>query len=132
MSKRLYLKYGNVLIEEGDTEGKSAYIIERGEVGIFKGDQHICDLGENSIVGEMALITGEPRSATVKSNSEYWLASSTVKSNSTSFFEVSVRPKSVPQLANKSKETSSLQEPSSCIILFMYVLLKTGIKRTIL
>ena len=70
MSKRLYLKYGNVLIEEGDTEGKSAYIIERGEVGIFKGDQHICDLGENSIVGEMALITGEPRSATVKSNSD--------------------------------------------------------------
>ena len=70
MSKRLYLKYGNVLIEEGDTEGKSAYIIERGEVGIFKGDKHICNLGENSIVGEMALITGEPRSATVKSNSD--------------------------------------------------------------
>jgi len=70
MSKRLYLKHGHILIEEGDTEGKSAYIIERGEVGIFKGDEHICDLGENSIVGEMALITGEPRSATVKANTD--------------------------------------------------------------
>ena len=70
MSKKLYLKYGKTLIKEGDTENKSAYIIERGEVGIFKGGKHICDLGENSIVGEMALITGEPRSATVKSNSD--------------------------------------------------------------
>tara|TARA_Y100001949_G_scaffold136962_1_gene118596 strand:- start:66 stop:431 length:366 start_codon:yes stop_codon:yes gene_type:complete len=70
MPKKLYLKYGKTLIEEGDTNNKSAYIIERGEVGIFKGGKHICDLGENSIVGEMALITGEPRSATVKSNSD--------------------------------------------------------------
>ena len=70
MSKKLYLKYGKTLIEEGDAENKSADIIERGEVGIFKGGKHICDLGENSIVGEMALITGEPRSATVKSNSD--------------------------------------------------------------
>ena len=70
MSKKLYLKYGKTLIKEGDTENKSAYIIERGEVGVFKGGKHICDLGENSIVGDLALITGEPRSATVKSNSD--------------------------------------------------------------
>ena len=37
MPKKLYLKYGKTLIEEGDTNNKSAYIIERGEVGIFKG-----------------------------------------------------------------------------------------------
>ena len=70
-NKNIYLKYGKVLINEGaQEENPSAFIIEDGSMSVHKDGNHICDLSKGSIVGEMSLITGEPRSATVTSISE--------------------------------------------------------------
>jgi CRP/FNR family cyclic AMP-dependent transcriptional regulator len=59
-----------VIITAGD-EGDSLYIIKKGTVEVYvqSGDENekivLSQLGENDYFGEMALITGEPRSATV-------------------------------------------------------------------
>ena len=70
-NKNIYLKYGKVLIKEGaQEENPSAFIIEDGSMSVHIAGNHICDLRKGSIVGEMSLITGQPRSATVTSISE--------------------------------------------------------------
>jgi CRP-like cAMP-binding protein/di/tricarboxylate transporter len=58
---------GTVLFEQGDA-GDSMFIIESGAIELFvrKEDnarQSLAILGEGDVVGEMALLTGEPRSA---------------------------------------------------------------------
>ena len=70
-NKNIYLKFGKTLIEEGaQEENPSAFIIEDGSMSVHIAGNHICDLSKGSIVGEMSLITGQPRSATVTSISE--------------------------------------------------------------
>ncbi|RMG01429.1 MAG: hypothetical protein D6726_09560, partial [Nitrospirae bacterium] len=63
---------GQVLIKEGD-RSRSVFIILRGTVKIFitigGKDMDIAKLGPGDIFGEMAFITGNPRSATVVSSS---------------------------------------------------------------
>ncbi|MDJ0791070.1 MAG: cyclic nucleotide-binding domain-containing protein [Acidimicrobiia bacterium] len=60
---------GDVLFEEG-AEADEAYLISEGEIEILKelSGQHvrIAVSGPGDIVGEMGLLTGEPRSATAK------------------------------------------------------------------
>jgi CRP-like cAMP-binding protein len=63
-----------VIIEAGD-KGDSLYIIKKGTVEVYiksGGEEKVVltQLGENDYFGEMALITGEPRSATVETLSE--------------------------------------------------------------
>ena len=56
----------SMLFEEGD-EGDSLYLIVEGEVSIIKADTEITSLDEEGYCfGEIALIDGQPRSATVK------------------------------------------------------------------
>ena len=67
--KRLYIKTNTEVIKEGDL-GNCAYIIESGSLEVSKiNDQtHKQVLGrlkENDIFGELGLIDGLPRSATV-------------------------------------------------------------------
>jgi len=70
-NKRLHYKNGKEIITEGDTTCQSAYIIECGKVDVWKaGIGKVAELPEGSIFGEMALITGEPRSASIISGSE--------------------------------------------------------------
>ncbi len=61
------------LFHEGDIED-FAYIIIRGSVDIFiKTDEDkkkVAKIGENNILGEMALLDGEPRSATAIASEE--------------------------------------------------------------
>jgi small-conductance mechanosensitive channel/CRP-like cAMP-binding protein len=68
--------YGNgeVLVREGDL-GDSLFVIEHGRVRVAKtaseldsGDVTLATLGEGGFFGEMSLLTGEPRSATVTSD----------------------------------------------------------------
>lgn len=60
---------GKVIIKQGDTEAK-AYLIQSGKVGVFaEGDGkkiELAVLGPGEIVGEMALIRDEVRSASVE------------------------------------------------------------------
>jgi CRP-like cAMP-binding protein len=55
---------GDVLCEEGQP-GDSLYLILEGKAEIFKGRELITSLGAGEVFGEMALLTQEPRSATV-------------------------------------------------------------------
>jgi CRP-like cAMP-binding protein len=70
-NKRLHYNLGKEIITEGDTACQSAYIIECGNVDVWKaGIGKVAELTEGAIFGEMAFITGEPRSATVIASSD--------------------------------------------------------------
>jgi CRP-like cAMP-binding protein len=55
---------GDVLIEEGGT-GDRFYVIEDGQVRVTQGGEELAMLGPGHYFGEMALLTDEPRKATV-------------------------------------------------------------------
>jgi CRP-like cAMP-binding protein len=62
-----------VICREGEA-GDSMFIIQRGKVAILRnmgwGERELGTMGANDVVGEMALISDEARSATVKSLEE--------------------------------------------------------------
>ncbi len=64
---------GAPIIRQGEP-GESVYFIARGEVDIVKSrgnqQQHLARLGAGSLFGEMALLSDEPRSASVVTTSE--------------------------------------------------------------
>jgi len=62
------LEAGQVLFREGDA-GDSLYVVVTGRIRMLAGapgaESAIGDLGPGELLGEMALLTGEPRSATI-------------------------------------------------------------------
>jgi CRP-like cAMP-binding protein len=64
----LRLKAGEFVVRQGDA-GDSLFLVAGGElrvvVGTPAGDKDVARLFENTLFGEMALITGQPRSASV-------------------------------------------------------------------
>src|ERR1700675_1869176 len=56
-------KAGSVIFREGD-EAHELFVIKSGQVRIQIGNRTVNELAADSIFGEMALIDGEPRSAT--------------------------------------------------------------------
>ncbi len=69
MSERAGFDDGKVLFRQGDP-GDAAYLIIDGEVEIVlegpAGPVTVATLGANEIVGDMAILTGAPRTATVR------------------------------------------------------------------
>jgi len=63
----------DVIIQQGD-EGDNFYIIDQGEVDIYVNSKKVVSLCEGGSFGELALIYGTPRAATVKaaSNVKLW------------------------------------------------------------
>lgn len=60
---------GHVLIREDDP-GSSMFLIASGEVAVTTGDKKkVATLGAGAVIGEMSLLTGERRSATVTATS---------------------------------------------------------------
>lgn len=61
---------GSVIITEGDS-GASMYIITTGEVKVYTrgtgktGDVYLANLGEGEFFGEVSVLTGKPRTATI-------------------------------------------------------------------
>lgn len=55
---------GQVLIQEGEF-GRELLIIVEGAADLTRDGQHLHDLGPGDIVGEIALLDGKPRTATV-------------------------------------------------------------------
>ncbi len=62
------LRSGRVLIAEG-TKGGEFFILIEGSADVMRGSRKIDTVGGGDFVGEMALVTDHPRSATVKATS---------------------------------------------------------------
>ena len=64
----LRLADGQVVVQQGDA-GDSLFLVAGGELRVFvntpDGEKNVARLFENTLFGEMALITGQPRSASV-------------------------------------------------------------------
>ncbi|XP_021964054.1 cAMP-dependent protein kinase type I regulatory subunit [Folsomia candida] len=60
---------GETIIKEGD-EGNYFYVIDSGEVEVSKEGKFLTSIGDGGSFGELALIYGTPRAATVKAKSD--------------------------------------------------------------
>jgi putative ABC transport system ATP-binding protein len=63
MSKRHY-DVGDTIIRTGDP-GEEFFLVSDGEVEVVRADREVARLGPGDFFGEVSLITGEPRNATV-------------------------------------------------------------------
>ena len=57
------------IIAEGE-EGDSLYVVIRGKVGVYKGETKVNEIGAGGLLGEMAVIEKQKRSATIKTLEE--------------------------------------------------------------
>jgi CRP-like cAMP-binding protein len=64
---------GEVVVHQGDG-GSSLFIVLKGTLDVSVDDVMVGSIQEDSFFGEMSLLTGEPRSATVRASNEVWLA----------------------------------------------------------
>lgn len=64
-----YFGPSQVIFEQGDY-GEEMYIIKRGQVQVLRDDAVIAQLSDHAFFGEMALVSDEPRNATVKAKEE--------------------------------------------------------------
>merc|ERR1711923_21058 len=60
---------GEIIIKQGN-EGDNFYIIDQGEVEIYVNGEKVPNIGEGGSFGELALIYGTPRAATVKASTD--------------------------------------------------------------
>ncbi|KAK3778610.1 hypothetical protein RRG08_010907 [Elysia crispata] len=60
---------GEVIIQQGD-EGDNFYVIDQGEVDVYVNGVQVTSIGEGGSFGELALIYGTPRAATVKAKND--------------------------------------------------------------
>lgn len=64
---------GEVAVRQGD-QGSSLFFVVQGEMSVEVSGIEVARLGQGRMFGEMSLLTGEPRKATVKAVSEVLLA----------------------------------------------------------
>lgn len=67
--EQVILKKGDVLIKEGD-HAEKMYVIIAGEVEVTMNGRHVATLSGHDFFGELALITNEPRTASVTVTSD--------------------------------------------------------------
>ena len=60
---------GETIITEGD-HGDSLYLIVEGNVRVHRGDTSLAELAPQDYFGEMSILDGEPRSASVTANTD--------------------------------------------------------------
>ncbi|MCW2855260.1 MAG: hypothetical protein JWR52_875 [Marmoricola sp.] len=68
ISDELWLPQGRELTHEG-AHGQEFVVIVSGTAEVYKRGNHVATLGPGGFVGEIALLTGRPRTATVVSTS---------------------------------------------------------------
>jgi len=61
--------FGNTLFRQGD-KSQDLFILLSGELSVLDGNKEIAKIKPVDIVGEMGVVSGEPRSATVKVTTE--------------------------------------------------------------
>lgn len=62
-------KAGEAIINQGD-EGDNFYVIDEGEVDVYVNNNLVTSISESGAFGELALIYGTPRAATVKAKTD--------------------------------------------------------------
>ena len=62
-------KPGEMIIEQGE-EGDFFYIIDQGDVDVYLNDKCVTTISDGGSFGELALIYGTPRAATIKAKTE--------------------------------------------------------------
>jgi small-conductance mechanosensitive channel/CRP-like cAMP-binding protein len=67
--RRLLFAPNEFILEEGH-KGRTFYIVRSGEVAVYENNEELTRLGPGTFFGEMALLTGEARNATVMSVTE--------------------------------------------------------------
>ena len=85
---------GDVIFAKGD-KGDTMYVVRNGEVAIERDGRVMETLGGGGIFGEMALINGSPRSATVRAKTDCEVAPINEKTflflvHETPFFAIAV------------------------------------------
>lgn len=60
---------GEAIIQQGD-EGDNFYVIDQGEVEVYVNNELVTTIGEGGTFGELALIYGTPRAATVRAKTD--------------------------------------------------------------
>jgi CRP/FNR family transcriptional regulator, cyclic AMP receptor protein len=68
IADELNLPNGTALIRQGE-RGREFLVIVEGDVTVTKNGRKLCDLGAGNWVGEIALVTSQPRSASVVATS---------------------------------------------------------------
>ena len=65
--ERIRLQAGEMLFEAGDPAG-AAYSVLSGRIDVVTPDGSVRSLGAGDVIGELAMLTGRPRSATVRAH----------------------------------------------------------------
>lgn len=63
-SDEVTIDAGRVLVEQ-DAVGREAYVVVEGQASVKRGDRRIAQIGPGDHFGELALLDGGPRTATV-------------------------------------------------------------------
>ena len=102
MSKRHYAA-GETIIRKGDP-GEEFFLVSDGEVEISRADREVATLGPGNFFGEVALISGEPRNATVvaQRRSTFMCSARLIS-----------RPRSPPARASATSSTAPISSPLS-------------------
>jgi CRP/FNR family transcriptional regulator, cyclic AMP receptor protein len=67
VSDEVTIEAGRELVKQGTT-GREAYVIVEGEAEVIRGEQVLATLGAGEAFGELALLDGGPRTASVKAS----------------------------------------------------------------
>lgn len=63
------VRAGDVIVSEGD-EGHDFYLISSGQASVTRGGKRVATLGPSQYFGELSLLDGAPRSATVRADTD--------------------------------------------------------------
>jgi CRP-like cAMP-binding protein len=102
---------GAVLTEQGKP-GQECFIILDGQANVYVGGEHINTLGPGSIVGEMALLSNKPRSATVIAETPMRLISLDTSKFRTVLDEMPKAGRAVMSLLEERLRQRNLQQPT--------------------
>jgi CRP/FNR family cyclic AMP-dependent transcriptional regulator len=67
LAEQIEIAEGKDLTKEGTT-GREFFVITKGQAGVYKKGRKVATLGPGKFFGELALIDGGPRNATVKAD----------------------------------------------------------------
>jgi len=66
------VKAGEAIVREGFT-GQAAFVLLTGAASVERAGVEVADIASGAIVGELSLLCGEPRSATVRATCDLWV-----------------------------------------------------------